>query len=109
MIGIYNEKRGFSQCYGIPVYKLLINLCLCVFLSFICLQILIEATAGSSYTGDIAIDNVILNEDPNCTGKTLNYEMFNEKNFFSDLKYYLCNVTLAIFYTLQDWDFKFCQ
>lgn len=73
MIGIYNKKRGFSQCYGIPVYKLLINLCLCVFLSFICLQILIEATAGSSYTGDIAIDNVILNEDPNCTGKTLNY------------------------------------
>lgn len=54
-------------------YKLLINLCLCVFLSFICLQILFEATAGSSFTGDIAIDNVILNEDPNCTGKTLNY------------------------------------
>lgn len=82
---------------------------MCFFLSFICLQILIEATAGSSYTGDIAIDNVILNEDPDCTGKTLNYEMFNEKNFFSDLKYYLCNVTFSIFYTLQDWDFKFCQ
>lgn len=46
---------------------------MCFFLSFICLQILIEATAGSSYTGDIAIDNVILNEDPDCTGKTLNY------------------------------------
>lgn len=43
------------------------------FLSFICLQILFEATAGSSFTGDIAIDNVILNEDPDCTGKTLNY------------------------------------
>lgn len=71
---------------------------MCFFLTFICLQILIEATAGNSYTGDIAIDNVILNEELDCTGKTLNYEKFNEKNFFSDLKYCLCMyITLAMF------------
>lgn len=81
-------------------YKLLINLCLCVFLFFICLQILIEVIVGSSYIGDIVIDNVILNEDFDCIGKILNYEMFNEKNFFFDFKYYFCNVIFFIFYIL---------